>query len=147
MSDMVKYRAALWSFLKLTAHVFYHVWHSPCVGISKPLFTCYEHSDISLNTEKMVLASKRVDLIDFTTSIPQLHTYFLIFEFKKMWWIELIRFVPFIFIRMKLLWAVMVLRISLLSVWCRHRPYAGMVASPHKRAAEGRNIREGGVRY
>ena len=29
MSDMVKYRAALWSFLKLTALVFYHVWHSP----------------------------------------------------------------------------------------------------------------------
>ena len=26
---MVKYRAALWSFLKLTALVFYHVWHSP----------------------------------------------------------------------------------------------------------------------
>ena len=25
MSDMVKYRAALWSFLKLTALVFYHV--------------------------------------------------------------------------------------------------------------------------
>ena len=29
MSDMVKYRAAFWSFLKLTALVFYHVWHSP----------------------------------------------------------------------------------------------------------------------
>ena len=29
MSDMVKYRAALSSFLKLTALVFYHVWHSP----------------------------------------------------------------------------------------------------------------------
>ena len=29
MSDMVKYRAALWSFLKLTALVFFHVWHSP----------------------------------------------------------------------------------------------------------------------
>ena len=26
---MVKYRAALWSLLKLTALVFYHVWHSP----------------------------------------------------------------------------------------------------------------------
>ena len=29
MSVMVKYRAALWSFLKFTALVFYHVWHSP----------------------------------------------------------------------------------------------------------------------
>ena len=29
---MVKYRAALWSFLKLTALVFYHVWHSPLVA-------------------------------------------------------------------------------------------------------------------
>ena len=29
MSDMVKYRATLWSFLELTALVFYHVWHSP----------------------------------------------------------------------------------------------------------------------
>ena len=29
MSDMVKYRATLWSFLKLTALVYYHVWHSP----------------------------------------------------------------------------------------------------------------------
>ena len=29
MSDTVKYRAALWSFLKFTALVFYHVWHSP----------------------------------------------------------------------------------------------------------------------
>ena len=29
-SDMVKYRAAFWSFLKLAALVFYHVWHSLC---------------------------------------------------------------------------------------------------------------------
>ena len=29
ISDMVKYRDALRSFLKLTALVFYHVWHSP----------------------------------------------------------------------------------------------------------------------
>ena len=29
MSEMVKYRAALWSFLNLTALVFYRLWHSP----------------------------------------------------------------------------------------------------------------------
>ena len=27
MSDMVKYRTALWYFFKLTALLFYHVWH------------------------------------------------------------------------------------------------------------------------
>ena len=32
ISDMVKYRAALWSFLKLTALVFYHVWYSPSIN-------------------------------------------------------------------------------------------------------------------
>ena len=32
MSDMVKHRAALWSFLKLTALVFYNVWHSPWIN-------------------------------------------------------------------------------------------------------------------
>ena len=29
MSDMVKYRAAIWSFFKAYLPVFYHVWHSP----------------------------------------------------------------------------------------------------------------------
>ena len=33
MSGMVKYRSALWSFLKLTAPVFYHVWHTPWIII------------------------------------------------------------------------------------------------------------------
>ena len=66
MSEMVKYRAALWSFLKLTALVFYHVWHSPWAFVgplnfltSGRLFSCVAKK--AIESPAMLLKFSKTD--------------------------------------------------------------------------------------
>ena len=111
MSEMVKYRAALWSFYKLTAHVFYHLWHSPCSKhpcnefaldnylcyMSKFLYFFWLTHYVSMN--KVLNLSKNCNYF-----IPPTHSFcytyglwIVLYVEKKMWNVFLYSFHPFPF--------------------------------------------------